>query len=126
MDPERHNFSKGTKAAFTRYNLLKVLCGLGALTIAWVALNSPSKPNNVETQSLAALNSSVITQAAINDALLESLRKAQESLNNERKQLLIDQELLGNEKKQFDLEKWAVQRQFIRDCFEYQMVSRAD
>ena len=102
--------------------LLGVFCALGALTLAWIALQSPMKPNNVDIQSLAALNKSAGSQSAIYEALQESLDKLREELDTEKKQLEIDRELLRNEANQLDLQKWAARRQFVKECLEYQKV----
>ena len=101
------------------YRLLALVCGLGALTLAWIALNSPMKPNDIDIQSLAALNKSASSQTAIYRALQENLSKLREELDTEKKQLEIDRELLRNEADQLDLHKWAARRQFVKECFEY-------
>ena len=106
-------------------NLLKILgilCGLGALVLAWLNLKSSMKPNGIEIQSLAAMNRSFGSQNAIYEVLQESLSKLREELANERKQLEADQESLRNEVDQLQLQKWTAQRQFIKDCLEYQKV----
>lgn len=65
--------------------LLGVFCALGALTLAWIALNLPMKPNNVDIQSLATLNRSAGSQNAIYEALQESLSKLRPELDTEKK-----------------------------------------
>ena len=80
------------------------------------------KPNDIDVQSLAALNKSAGSQVAIYEVLQESLSKIREELANERKQLESDRELLRNEEKQLSLQRWAAQRQFIKECLEYQKV----
>lgn len=60
---------------------------------------------------------------AIYKVLQESLSKLQEELAIERKQLETDREVLRNEENQLDLQKWAAQRQFIKDCLDYQKVN---
>ena len=107
-------------------NLLKVLgvlCGLGALTLTWIALKSPMNPNDIDIQSLAAMNKSAGIQMATYEVLQESLSKLREELANERKQLETDRELLRNEANQLDLQKWTARRQFIKDCLDYHEVS---
>ena len=94
--------------------LLGIFCALGALTLAWIALKSPMKPNDIDIQSLAALNKSAGSQTAIYEALQESLSKLCEELDTEKKQLEVDRELLRNEANQLDLQKWAAQRQFVK------------
>ena len=109
-------------------NLLKVLgvfCGLGALTLAWIALKSPMNPNDIDIQSLAAMNKSAGIQMAAYEVLRESLSKLREELASERKQLETDRELLRNEANQLDLQIWTARRQFIKDCLDYHEVSPA-
>ncbi len=91
--------------------------------LAWIALNSPMKPNDIDVQSLAAMNRSVGSQIAIYQVLQESLSRLREELASERKQLEIDRELLRNEESRLDLQKWAAQRDFIKDCLGYQKVN---
>lgn len=105
------------------FKILGLLCGLGALTLAWIALKSPTNPGDIDIQSLAALNKSADSQMAIYKVLQESLSKLQEELAIERKQLETDREVLRNEENQLDLQKWAAQRQFIKDCLDYQKVN---
>ena len=102
--------------------LLGIFCALGALTLAWIALKSPMKPTDIDIQSLAALNKSAGSQTAIYEALQESLSKLREELDTEKKQLEVDRELLRNEANQLDLQKWAAQRQFVKECLEYKKV----
>ena len=107
-------------------NLLKVLgvfCGLGALTLTWIAVKSPMNPNDIDIQSLAAMNKSAGIQMATYEMLQESLGKLREEIANERKQLETDRELLRNEANQLDLQKWTARRQFIKDCLDYHEVS---
>lgn len=47
------------------FKILGLLCGLGALTLAWIALKSPTNPDDIDIQSLAALNKSADSQMAI-------------------------------------------------------------
>lgn len=103
--------------------LVAVLAGLGALTLAWISLKAASKPTDLDIESLAAMNRTADGQTAVYDVLQESLNKLREELANERKQLEIDRELLRNEEHQLSLQKWAAQRQFIKDCIEYQKVN---
>lgn len=106
--------------------LVVVLCGLGAFTLAWITLKTPSKATDLDIQSLAAMNKTADEQTAVYEVLRESLDKLREELANERKQLQIDRELLRNEAHQLDLQKYAAQRQYIKDCLEFQKVSLAD
>lgn len=105
------------------FKILGLLCELGALTLAWIALKSPTNPDDIDIQSLATLNKSADSQMAIYKVLQESLSKLQEELAIERKQLETDREVLRNEANQLGLQRWAAQRQFIKDCLDYQKVS---
>ncbi len=125
LGPKSSEYLKRYKTSIYK-NLLKILgvfCGLGALMLAWIALNSPTKPNDIDIQSLAAMNRSVGSQIAIYQVLQESLGKLREELASERKQLEIDRELLRNEESQLNLQKWTAQRHFIQDCLRYQKVN---
>ena len=105
--------------------IVGVFCGLGALILAGIALKSPMTPNDIDVQSLAAMNKSAGNQIAMYQVLQESLSKLQQELAIERKQLEADRELLRNEANQLDLQKWAAQRQYIKDCLDFQNVSSA-
>ena len=126
-----HSLGSGTSEFLKRYKtniykhslkILAILCTLGALALAWLNLRSESKPKAIDVQSLAALNRSADSQSAMYEVLQESLGKLQKDLASERQQLEIDRELLRNEVAQLDLQKWTAQRQFIKDCLEYQKV----
>lgn len=102
--------------------LFGVLCGLGALTLAWITLKSPTNSNRIDLLSLAAMNKSADSQMASNKLHLQSLTKLQEELAIEKKQLETQREMLRHEVNLLDLQRWAAQRQFIKDCLEYQKV----
>lgn len=122
--PKCLHFLRRHKTALYKHalKLVAVLAGLGAFTLAWISLKAPTKPTELDIQSLAAMNRTADGQTAVHDVLQESLNKIQEELANERKQLQIDRELLRNEEHQLGLQAWAAQRQFIKDCIEYQKV----
>ena len=102
--------------------IIGVLCGLGALTLAAIALKSPTNPDRIDIQSLAAMNRSVDSQVASNKLHLQSLTEIQEELAIERKQLETEREMLRHEVNLLDLQRWVAQRQFIKECLEYQKV----
>lgn len=99
--------------------IIVALCGLGALTLTAITLKSPTNPDRIDIQSLAAMNKSADSQMASNELHLQSLTKLQEELAIEREQLETDREILRHEVMTFDIQKWFAQRQFIKDCLEY-------
>ena len=103
--------------------ILVVFCGIATLVLAWKALNSPTNPNDIDIQLLAVMNRSVSSQIATYKVLQESLLKLQEEVANGRRQLQLERESLLRQKSHLDLERWTAQRQFIRDCLEFQEVS---
>ena len=125
--PKSSEFLGRYKASIYKNSLkiVGVFCGLGALILAGIALKSPMTPNDIDVQSLAAMNKSAGNQIAMYQVLQESLSKLQEELAIERKQLEADRELLRNIANQLDLQKWAAQRQYIKDCLDFQNVSSA-
>ena len=110
----------------TALKILGLLCASGALALAWLSLKAPTTPNSVEIQTLSAMNRTAMGQSAVHEVLQESLNEQRKQLANERKQLETDRESLINEKERLDLRKWAAQREFIRDCIDYQKVGLAE
>ena len=69
--PQSSEFFGRYKTIIYKHSLkiLGILCGLGALALAWINLKSPMKPNDIDVQSLAALNKSAGSQVAIYEVL---------------------------------------------------------
>ena len=92
------------------------------MTLAWIALKSPGQPSWTDLQSLESMNRSASALTSIYRVLEENLSQLEAAIEDEKTRLETDRELLRNQKSQLRLQKWTAQRQFVKDCIEYQKV----